>query len=49
MEIDMILLIGFGGTVQYGYKIFRCKKCGKKWKISEPDNAYRVYLNRLYD
>lgn len=36
--------IGFGGSIDYGYKVYKCKYCGQLWKLSVPDNAWRGYF-----
>lgn len=37
----------FGDTLKPGYDIFQCQVCGEKWKLSEPENAWRGFFLRL--
>lgn len=30
-----------------GYYIYECLTCGEKWKMKDPDNAFRGYFLRL--
>jgi hypothetical protein len=30
-----------------GYTIYECLSCGEKWKVNEPDNAFRGYFLKL--
>ncbi|MDQ3191750.1 MAG: hypothetical protein M3Q58_09160 [Bacteroidota bacterium] len=36
--------IGIGGETIPGYRLYLCNKCGIKWKLSIPENAWRGFL-----
>lgn len=39
----------YGSKTKRGYSIFHCQTCGQKWKLSEPDYAWRGFFTRLDD
>jgi len=39
----------YGNKTKPGYSAFKCQTCGQKWKLSEPDYAWRGFFLRLED
>jgi hypothetical protein len=37
----------FGGNFKRGFDVYECETCHTKWKLSEPDYAWRGYFLKV--
>ena len=42
-----IIGIGTRRKATIGYDIWQCIRCGQKWKMDEPDNAWRGFFLKI--